>query len=258
MNTTRKSQIRRVLALTAGLLTLSPLGVTGASAHAARAVTVRDARICEGNSGTRQLRFNVVLDAPATEPVSVSFITANGSAQAGPDYQAKTGVVSFGVGYSSAVISVPVIGESVDEGNETLSVLLANPQHATLADASAVGTIVDEDPFPLVSISDGQLEEPDSGNGTMVFRASLDCNTGSNVTVNWATSNGSAVAGTDYFAASGTATITAGATLSDPIPVTIRGDLTPEANETLNVSLSSPVNARLGDAFGVGLIINDD
>ena len=56
MNTNRKSEICRVLALTAGLLAVSPFAATGAAAHNSRTIAISDARICEGNSGTRSLR----------------------------------------------------------------------------------------------------------------------------------------------------------------------------------------------------------
>jgi hypothetical protein len=79
----------------------------------------------------------------------------------------------------------------------------------------------------------------------------------STVTVNYATANGTASAGSDYVAKSGTLTFAAGVT-SQTISITVNGDTTKEANETFNVNLSSPVNATLGTATGVVTIVNDD
>jgi len=77
------------------------------------------------------------------------------------------------------------------------------------------------------------------------------------VTVNYATADGTATAGSDYTAKSGSVTFTAGAT-SRTITVSILGDRTPEPNETFFVNLSSPVNTTIANGQGVGTILNDD
>src|SRR6185312_2254381 len=77
------------------------------------------------------------------------------------------------------------------------------------------------------------------------------------VTFDWATAAGTATAGTDYVAASGSRTIAAGATTAT-FGITVNGDLVDEANETYGITLSNPGNATIADGSGVGTITDDD
>lgn len=77
------------------------------------------------------------------------------------------------------------------------------------------------------------------------------------VTVNWATADGTATAGQDYVAASGTLTFSPGET-QKTISVTVSGDVVPEPNETFRVVLSGAVNASIADGDGLGTIEDDD
>jgi len=77
------------------------------------------------------------------------------------------------------------------------------------------------------------------------------------VTVNFATANNTATAGSDYVATSGTLTFNPGDT-TKPITVVVNGDTTVEPNETFFVNLSNAVNATIADGQGVGTILNDD
>jgi len=79
----------------------------------------------------------------------------------------------------------------------------------------------------------------------------------STVTVNFATADGSAFAGSDYVATSGTLTFAPGTT-TQPVTVNVIGDTTPEPNETFFVNLSSPTNATIATGTGTGTILNDD
>ena len=91
----------------------------------------------------------------------------------------------------------------------------------------------------------------------MIFTVSLSAASAGTVTVGWATSNGTAVAGEDYVADSGTLTFNPGQT-SQPISVTVNGDTTSEPDETFTVTLSSPNGATIADGEGTGTITNDD
>lgn len=110
---------------------------------------------------------------------------------------------------------------------------------------------------PTLAINDFTITEDNAGTSTATFNVLLSPATSQTVTVNYATANNTASAGTDYVAASGTLTFLPGQQ-SQPVSVTINGDATPESNETFNVNLSSPVNATLGDGQGIGTITNDD
>jgi len=113
-------------------------------------------------------------------------------------------------------------------------------------------------PAPTATISDVSVAEGNSGTTDLVFTVSLSAAAGSNATVNYATSDGTAVAGQDYTAASGTLTVPSGAT-SATITVTVNTDTNYEADETLSMTLSGPSNLTLGTASAAtGTITNDD
>jgi fibronectin-binding autotransporter adhesin len=109
-----------------------------------------------------------------------------------------------------------------------------------------------------VVISNVNKKEGSSGLTSFAFPITLSAAPLSTVTVDWATANGSALAGSDYLAASGTVTFPAGVS-AQTITVSVLGNTLLAPNTTFYVNLSNPsANAYLGDAQGVGTIINDD
>ena len=110
---------------------------------------------------------------------------------------------------------------------------------------------------PRISVADAGLAEGDSGQAELPFIISLDTNSASDVSVDYATSDGTAAAGSDYVAASGTATIAAGAT-STTVGIAIIGDADVEQNESFTLTLSGAVNATISDGTAIGTISNDD
>ncbi len=112
---------------------------------------------------------------------------------------------------------------------------------------------------PQVSVSDVSVLEGNSGNTAFNFTITRTNNT-SAFSVNWATSNGTATAGSDYTAVPSTMiNFTNGGSLTQTIIVNVSGDAAPEANETFNVNLSSPTGgALILDGLGIGTILDDD
>jgi hypothetical protein len=108
-------------------------------------VSITGGTVLEGNSGTTPLPFTVTLSHASTTTVTVSYATADGSATAGQDYTATAGKVTFAPGVVSQVIDVSVLGDTTVEPTETFTVTLSNPSGATIATASAVGTITNDD-----------------------------------------------------------------------------------------------------------------
>jgi hypothetical protein len=90
----------------------------------------------------------VVLSAASAEPVSVTGTTANGTATDPSDYTAASAVLTFAPGETSKPFSVPVLGDTTWEPDETLVVNLSAPTNATIADAQGVGTITNDDAPP--------------------------------------------------------------------------------------------------------------
>ena len=115
------------------------------------ALSVADATVQEAAGAT--LAFAVTLDRTPTAAVTVEYATADGSgtkpASAGTDYTATSGTLTFAVGESSKTIPVAVLDDSHDEGAETMSLTLSNPSGASIADATATGTITNTDAMPL-------------------------------------------------------------------------------------------------------------
>ncbi|HET9316332.1 MAG TPA: Calx-beta domain-containing protein, partial [Vicinamibacteria bacterium] len=191
--------------------------------------------------------------------VTVSFTTANATATAGADYTPVSGILTFPAGTITRTVAVPVLGDTLVEGDETFWVDLSAPSGATIGDGQGRGTIRDDDqpPIPSVSISDVSLNEGNTGTVSAVFNVTLSAASTQPVTFSFATSNGTAQAPGDYVAASGTLTFPAG-TVSRTVAVSVVGDTSVEPNETFNVDLSSVTGATLADGRGVGTIVNDD
>lgn len=109
------------------------------------ALSIQDAGIQEGNSGLTPLTFAVQLSAPSGREVRVSYATVDATAQAGSDYQARSGAVTFAPGQVTAAIAVPVLADTTPEPDEVLGVALAAPVNATIARAAAAGFIGNDD-----------------------------------------------------------------------------------------------------------------
>jgi uncharacterized repeat protein (TIGR01451 family) len=218
------------------------------------------AAITEGNGGTSTLNFTVTLSAPNnTQTVTVDFSTADGAASAGSDYQAASGTVTFNPSETTKTIPITVNGDLLDEPNETFFVNLSNATNGAILDNRGVGTINDNDPAPALSINDQpNITEGDTGTSVINFTVTLSAASGQTVTVDFATANATATAGTDYVATSGTLIFNPGDTAKS-IPLTINGDATDETDEIFFVNLSnvSPT-ATISDSQGQGTIKNDD
>src|SRR3989442_1766396 len=91
-----------------------------------------------------------------------------------------------------STITVSVNGDVTQESNETFSVVLTGASGATIADGTGVGTIVNDDSRPTVSISDVSQDEGDSGKTPFAFVVSLSNPSDQPVTVNYSTVDGSA------------------------------------------------------------------
>ena len=110
---------------------------------------------------------------------------------------------------------------------------------------------------PSVSIGDVSLAEGNSGTTQFSFSVTLSAPSTSTVTVQYSTSDGTAVAGSDYTAVSGTVTFAPGET-QKTVEVSVTGDTTLESDETFFVNLTSPADVALGDGRGRGTIGNDE
>ena len=118
---------------------------------AAPGLSVADAQVREAEGAA--LAFRVTLDTAQSSTVSVRYATADGTAVAGADYEAASGVVRFAPGETAKTVSVAVLNDAHDEGSETLTLALSRPFGAELGDGTATGTIVNTGPIPKAWIA---------------------------------------------------------------------------------------------------------
>src|SRR6185436_11315360 len=220
-------------------------------------VSINDVTVTEGNTGTVNAVFDVTLSAAATRTTTVDFAAADGTATAGLDYVAHAGTLTFNVGDTVKTVTVVVNGDINVEANETFLVTLSSPTWATILDGQGLGTITDDDPLPTVSINDVTVTEWNAGTTNAVFNVTLSAPATRMTTVEFATADGTAAAGSDYVAHAGTVTFDVGETVKTVV-VTVNGDINVEENETFSVNLSSPTWATILDGQGQGTITDDD
>jgi ribosomal protein L35AE/L33A len=221
----------------------------------APSVYISDVTVTEGNTGSVNAIFTVSLSAAYSQPVTVHYETANGSATAGNDYIASSGDVTFGIGETSKTITIAVLGDMTAEPTENFVVNLNAPTNATIADGQGMGTILDDEAW--ISIGDVTVTEGNSGAVKATFSVSLSSAYDAPVTVEYQTANDSAVAGSDYQAQSGMLTFAPNET-SKSIAVLVNGDRIGEANETFLIILSNPTNAAIAYGTGEGTIVDDE
>lgn len=220
------------------------------------AISVSDVVVTEGNSGTTNALFLLTLSTPSSQEVRVSYATTNGSATSGSDYTATSGVAVFPAGTTSLTIAVPVIGDTVLEPDETFTLNLSSAINATIARATGVATILNDE-LPSLSIAGASVTEGHSGVTIATFTVTLSAASTQTVWVRYSTGGGTATAGIDYTAASGTLTFPAGTT-TRTISVSVIGDTLVEPDETFVVALSNAANATLATSTATGTIVNDD
>ena len=251
---------REIENLLSGLVSATTSVSAAATRVKAPTLSIADASLAEGNSGTSTMVFTATLSRASTTPVTVKYATANGTATAGTDYVAGSGTITFAAGETSKSVTVGLIGDTTVEGNETFTVKLSSPSGATISRTTATGTILNDDTAPVLptlSIADASKSEGNSGTSAMAFTVTLSKASTTSVTVNYATSNGTATAGSDYTATSGTLTFAAGET-AKTATVTVAGDATAEQSETFTVTLSAPSGATVARTSATGTIVDDD
>ena len=324
-------------------------------------ISVSDTSATEGSA----VVFTVSLSAASSQQVSVAYATSGGSATSGTDFSETSGTLTFAANETSKTVSVATTEDSDHEADENFTLTLSNPTYATLGDATAIGTINDDDEAPPLtatfedaatshdgsseftvrvrfsealasggasrrltrrlsavggtvqrvrrvdkrrdlfqvylrpsgnsavrvilpssascdiqnalctsdgralsspvtvtvqgppglSVADAEVEE--APNAELAFVVTLDRAVSETVTVAWATSDGTAKAGADYTAASGTLTFDAGET-EQTVSVAVLDDTQDEESETLTLTLSTPSGAYLADATATGTITNSD
>ncbi len=210
--------------------------------------------------GAGSATFTITLNRFSDTAVTATYRTADGTAAAGSDYTATEATVTFPADALTADVTVPVLDDTDIEADETFTLSIINdPRNSNLTYlahpindgqhgiGSATVTIIDDDTDPELAVADTSANE---NAGTMPFRVTLSRAGASDVTVRYTTADGTAMAGSDYTAASDTLTIETGdtgATVSVPI-IDDRDDT--ETDETFTLTLSDASGADISTTYG--------
>ena len=209
---------------------------------------VSDVTATEGGS----LTFTVTRIGAAAGTLSLSFATADGTAVAGTDYSANSGSLSFAPVESSKTVTVTTTNDTQIESPETLYLNLSNVSAGgVIGDNQGLGTINDDEGF---SVSDASKDE---AGGQLRVTVTKTGSNSSNITLGFATADGTALAGTDYSPKLGMLTFTP-TTASVDVNLTTLHDAVIEPNETILVSIFNASTGTILDGQGVATIIDND
>lgn len=211
-------------------------------------------------SGSVTLTVTATRRGDPNEVITVLYSTSDGTATANSDYTPVSGTVTFGAGEVQKTITVPITNDTSLEDAETFSVVLSNPAMAALGTPSSATVTISDDDSQASSIRFESATYTVSESGSAVTLAvTRSGGLGLVASANYATSDGTATAGSDYTATQGTVTFPAGS-VRQTITVPIVDDNVLESTETFSVALSSPsINASIGNpATATVTIIEND
>ncbi len=219
-------------------------------------LSISDTQVVEGKDGTNAI-VTAWLSSPSSVVVSAAYQTTNGTATAGVDYLSSQGTLVFPPGTTNTTLSVPILGDLLNEVDETFVVQLKGATNASIAWGGATVRIVDDDPLPSMSVADASLGEGSGGTNQLPFVITLSAVSGRTVTAAYATAGVTASPGLDFVPVWGTVTFPPGTTQAT-VSVPIKSDFVREADETLVLGLSQSSGATLARAQAVGTLVDDD
>lgn len=237
-----------------------PVTILNDDSASVPAVSVSDQSIteCDGPTGNTTMTFTLSLSEPAPGPASVIATTIPGTALAIDDYEYHQTTVWFSTGETTRPFVVYTYCDDIPEANETFNVSLTSPNSLTVADGTGVGTLLDTDTGPAVSISDLTASEC-SGGGTFTANVTVNLSFGltMDVDVDFETADITALAGSDYVAKTGTVTFGILET-SKTIGIDIVCDNTVEPDETFAVNLTASTFSTIADSSATVTLEDDD
>jgi hypothetical protein len=228
--------------------------VPSVSAQSALSVSIGDVALTEGIDSSAQFTVTVSGKHP-NQGITVDYETRDGSAVAGLDYVATSGTLSIPAGDESGTITVPLIDDATHEPAETFKVKLLSSSVSIPTNGDVgTATVTSDDPQAQLRIADAEVTE---GNGDMVFDVKLNRPSNSDVSVKYATVDGTA-GGDDYVSKSGTLTFPADTNDTQEIRVPIKDDSVYEGNEEFYVQLSDNFNAVIARDKATGTLVDDE
>ncbi|WP_413171279.1 beta strand repeat-containing protein [Anabaena azotica] len=212
--------------------------------------------------GTGNLLYTFTRTGDTTNTLTINY-DITGTA-ASTDYTGATPgtgkTITFAAGSSTAILTIDPTADTTVEANETVALTLAAGTGYTVGTTTAVtGTITNDDVASSVTINlnaDQTVVEGRTSPQNVRYTVTLSASSTQTITVQYATSNGTAIAGSDYTTRSGTLTF-APNTTSQFIDIPIINDGINEPNETFTLTLTSPTNASLGTKITATTTITD-
>ncbi|MEH1831408.1 MAG: PA14 domain-containing protein [Nostoc sp.] len=210
------------------------------------------------NEGDGSVTLSVLRTGDLSGTSSILYSTQSGTAKAGNDYgngaEEIQGQLTFAPGETSKQVKIPIIDDNVIEGDETFSFLIDQPQGATLGTQRTLGITIQDNDSQSLNFTEPQVNE-NAGNAIVTVTRGKGSGTAS---VKYTTVDGTAKAGSDYQAASGTLTFAQGET-SKTISISIKDDNIQEANEAFTLKFSDAVGVQLptNPAATITIIDND-
>ncbi|MGZ4795278.1 MAG: Calx-beta domain-containing protein [Acidimicrobiia bacterium] len=226
-------------------------------------VSVGDASMVEGTSGTRTFKFPISLSSPpgAGKTVTVYWATAPGTATtSNQDFKFAKGKLTFTGSQTLKPVTITVTPDGTAEGNELMYLVAAGVDGGENHRERGTGTIVNDDIRSTedLVVSDATVVEGDSGTRTLQVPVALTYTAPADVIFHWSTvGTGSATAGADYVNKSGTVKIKQGQRMAI-VSVPLLPDTVSESNETFQIVVDSATNANRFDPTGVVTIRDDD
>jgi Zn-dependent metalloprotease len=224
-------------------------------------VSINDASVTEGDSGTKTATFTVTKTGQTSDTVTVDYATANGTgasgATAGSDYVAAAGSLSFAPNETSKTVAVTINGDTTIEPTETFNVTLSEPSNATVGDGTAVGTITNDDVAREVSVTDVSVDE--GGEATFTIEATHQEK--GDVTFDVATLDDTATSidDEDYAAVPSTMVTIFGGESAVEVDVQTTEDSVGELNEAFTLELSNvSANGLIVTPDASATIVDDD
>lgn len=245
-----------------GLLLYQPRGsceIVGQNAANPPLLSINDTIVDQSSTARTTATFTVILTTAATVPVTVHYATADGSgasgAKNGIDYVGTTGTLTFAPNQTAKAISVTILPEN-NNIDKFFVVNLSDPVGAAITRATGTCRII---PSMIdVAVADApSVQKSYTANGTAIFTVTLSGESNKTISVEYATSDGTAVHNVDYVAASGVLTFSPGA-MSLTVPVTVlAGSNMSNTTFYLNLSAVTGPGAVITRAKGQAVILGE-
>lgn len=219
------------------------------------ALSINDVTLVEGNSGTTNAVFTVSLSASSPQTVTVNYATANGTATQPADYSNTSGSLTFAPSTTTQTITVPVIGETVPEADETFFINLSGAVNATITDGQGLGTITNDDvpvtvspaSLPNGTVATTYSQTITASGGTAPYGFAV---TAGSLPTGLTLSSGGTLAGTPTAGGTFNFTVTATDAAGAPGPFSGSQAYTVTiATPTIALPATTLANGRLGQAY---------